>query len=228
MVKHIKKLHSSGSTLEVADHRTDAAPSLGSPSGVGEALFPKIRRKVLALFLLNPDNRFYFREAARLIGDTPASIQREMKMLTEAGILLVEPIGIHKFYRANRDHPIYGELRAIAEKTFGLADILKDVLRNHGDKIDLSFIFGSVAVGRETGKSDIDLLIVGSIRLRELTEILEPLERTTHRPINPTVFSKAEFGNRVKRADHFVTTLLQSEKLFIVGNADDLERLAQK
>jgi predicted nucleotidyltransferase len=197
--------------------------SMGGPSGVGEALFPKIRRKVLALFLLNPDHRYYFRETARLIGDTPGSIQRELKSLTDVGILVMEPIGIQKFYRANKEHPVFEELRSLAEKTFGLADILKDVLRNHTDKIAFSFVFGSIASGQETGKSDIDLLVVGSIGLRELAAIVEPLERATGRPINPTLFSAAEFKIRVKKGDHFVVTLLDSEKLFVVGTPDDLK-----
>lgn len=225
MVKRDKKQHRPDPR---AGERPVIPASLGGPSGVGEALFPKIRRKVLALFLLNPDRRYYFREAARLIGDTAGSIQRELKSLTEVGILTMEPIGIQKFYQANKAHPVFNELRSLAEKTFGLADILRDVLRHHADKVVVSFIFGSVAVGRETGKSDIDLLAVGSISLRELVAILEPIEKAVGRPINPAVFSKAEFTTRAKKGDHFVTTLLGSDKLFILGNADDLERLAQE
>jgi predicted nucleotidyltransferase len=226
MVKSREKKHK----LEPGEtgDRPVTPASLGGPSGVGEALFPKIRRKVLALFLLNPDQRYYFREAARLIGDTPGSIQRELKSLTEVGILTMEPIGIQKFYQANKEHPVFNELRSLTEKTFGLADILRDVLRHHADKIVVSFIFGSVAVGRETGKSDIDLLVVGSISLRELVAVLEPIEKAVGRPINPALFSKAEFVTRAKKGDHFVTTLLGSEKLFILGNANDLERLAEK
>jgi predicted nucleotidyltransferase len=140
----------------------------------------------------------------------------------------MEPIGIQKFFRANKEHPVFNELRALVEKTFGLADILRDVLRNHTDKVQIAFIFGSVATGRETGKSDIDLLVIGSLTLRELTGILEPIEKGVGRPINPVLFHMTEFRTRIKKGDHFVSTLLDSEKLFIVGNADDLERLAQK
>lgn len=225
-----KRLKNMPSLAKVNDDRADDSYSMKAvtPSGVGEALFPKIRRKVLTLFLLNPERRYYYREATRLIGDTPGSIRRELESLTEVGILVMEPIGIQKFFRANKEHPVFNELRALVEKTFGLADILRDVLRNHTDRIQVAFIFGSVATGRETGKSDIDLLVIGSLTLRELTGLLEPIEKGVGRPINPVLFQVAEFRTRIKKGDHFVSTLLTSEKLFIVGNADDLERLAQK
>lgn len=162
------------------------------------------------------------------MGGSTGSVQRELQSLSRAGILAAETIGIQKFFRANRDHPIFNELRAIAVKTFGLADVLRDAFRPVTDKIAVSFIFGSVATGQETGKSDIDLLIVGKIGLKELATVLEPFEQSLGRPINPTLFSRREFGTRLINGDHFVKTLQDSEKLFIVGTSDDLRRLAQK
>lgn len=206
---------------------SDDSP-VGSGSGIGEALFPKIRRKVLALFLLNPQKQYYFREAVRLLGDTPGSLQRELKSLTAAGILLMQPIGIQKFYRANPDSPIFGELKSIAEKTFGVADVIRDVLRTEaGEQIELAWIYGSVAAGHDTSSSDIDLMVIGSLTFRELVSILKPVEEHMQRPINPTLYSNEEFGKRIRDKNHFLRNVLSSEKLFVVGNEDDLARLAQ-
>lgn len=205
----------------------DYAP-IGSDSGIGKALFPKVRRKVLALFLLNPEKRFYFREAVRLLGDTPGSLQRELKSLASTGILLMEPIGIQKFYRANPESPVFGELKAIAQKTFGVADIISDILRTKGEgRIDVAWIYGSVAGGHDTSSSDSDLMVIGSLDFRELVSILKPVEEHMRRPINPTLYSKTEFSKRVRVENHFLKTVLGSEKLFVVGSEDDLEGLAQ-
>ncbi len=202
--------------------------SIGVSSGIGEALFPKIRRKALALFLLNPDKRYYFREAVRLLGDTPGSLQRELKTLTAAGILTVEPIGIQKFYRANSDSPVFGELKAIAEKTFGIADVIRDILRTQAEsKIGLAWIYGSVASGQDTSSSDIDLMVVGSLSFRELVAILKPVEEHMQRPINPTLYAESEFRQKVREGNHFLLNVLKSDKLFVMGNEDDLGRLAQ-
>ena len=202
--------------------------TIGVSSGIGEALFPKIRRKALALFLLNPDKRYYFREAVRLLGDTPGSLQRELKTLTAAGILTVEPIGIQKFYRANPDSPVFGELKAIAEKTFGIADVIRDILRTQAEsKIDLAWIYGSVASGQDTSSSDIDLMVVGSLSFRELVVILKPVEEHMQRPINPTLYAAIEFRQKVREGNHFLLNVLKSDKLFLMGNENDLGRLAQ-
>ncbi len=202
--------------------------SIGVASGIGGALFPKIRRKVLALFLLNPKKQYYFREAMRILGDTPGSLLRELKSLTAAGILLMEPIGIQKFYRANSDSPVFNELKSIAEKTFGIADIIRDVLRTEAEgQIDVAWVYGSVATGQDTSSSDIDLMVVGSLPFRELVAILKPLEETMQRPVNPTLYSVQELRNKVCEKNNFLQNVMASEKLFVLGNSDDLARLVQ-
>lgn len=197
-------------------------------SGIGEALFSKVRRKVLALFMLNPEKRFYFRETVRLLGDSPGSLQRELKSLTKAGILTMEPIGIQKFYRANSESPVFDELKSIAEKTFGLVDVFGDVLRSQGKgQIDVACIFGSIATGHDTSSSDIDLLVLGSLSFRELVSILKPVEENMQRSVNPTLYSIDEFKTRLREENNFVCNLMESPKLFIVGTNDDLTGLAQ-
>ena len=200
----------------------------GTGSGLGAALFPKIRRKALALFLLNPEKQFYFRQIIRLLGDTPGSVQRELKSLTGVGILLMEPIGIHKFYRANKASPVFGELKTIAERTFGIADVIRDVLRSQSaGRLDVAWIYGSVASASDTGSSDIDLMVVGSVTFRELVSMLGPLEEIMQRPVNPNLYSKEEFQKRVRDKNNFIKNVMDSEKLFVVGGQDDLNRLVQ-
>lgn len=201
---------------------------IGVGSGIGAALFPKIRRKVLALFLLNPDKRFYFRETVRLLGDTPGSVQRELKSLTKAGVLTMEPIGIQKFYHANPDSPVFCELKSLAEKTFGVADILRDVLLTKaGGAIEVAMIYGSIAAGRDSGSSDIDLMVVGSLSFRDLVSLLKPVEEHMQRQINPTLFSIVEFKTKVTEKNNFIGNVLDSEKLFVVGSENDLDGLVK-
>lgn len=220
--------HSESGACMMSSKERKRETSLGVGSGIGEVLFPKIRRKVLALFLLNPDKRFYFRESVRLLGDTPGSVQRELKSLTKAGILTMESIGIQKFYQANSASPVFGELKSIAEKTFGVADVIRDVLRPMaGKKIDVAWVYGSIADGTDRSSSDIDVMVIGSLSFRELVSILSPVEETLRRPVNPTLYSRNEFSKKVRDENHFLKTVLGSEKLFVVGNKDDLARLAE-
>jgi len=201
---------------------------IGVHSGIGEALFPKIRRKVLALFMLNPDRRFYFREVVRILGDSPGSAQRELKSLEAAGILNMETIGIQKFYNANRESPVYDELRSIAAKTFGIVDVLRDVFRRHADSIELAWVHGSVASGEDTSHSDIDLIVIGTVSFRELASIVQPLEISLRRQINPSLFPREEFASKYRSENHFVRTVMTADKLFIAGDQDELDRMVQE
>lgn len=204
------------------------APYAVPASGIGDALFPKVRRRVLALFLLNPDKRFYFREAVRLLRDTPATVQKELKSLAGVGILTRERIGVQVFYQANPQNPIYSELRSIAEKTFGVVDVFREVLTGKAEeKIEHAFIYGSVASGEDTGSSDIDLMVVGSIAYRDLVVLLKPVEERLRRPVNPTLYSSEELHKRARDESNFIKNVLNSKKLFIIGREDDFTRMAQ-
>ncbi|MGB5107795.1 MAG: nucleotidyltransferase domain-containing protein [Candidatus Zixiibacteriota bacterium] len=140
----------------------------------------------------------------------------------------MESIGIQKFYQANPASPVFGELKSIAAKTFGVADVIRDVLRPIAEKnIDVVWVYGSIAGGTDRSSSDIDVMAIGSLSFRELVSILNPVEETLRRPVNPTLYSRKEFSKKVRDENHFLNTVLGSEKLFVVGNEDDLARLVK-
>ncbi len=195
-------------------------------SALGQAIFPKTRRKVLALFYLNTKKQYYFREIVRLLGDSSSTVQRELKSLTKVGILVMERIGIQNFYRANEDCPIFNELKNIVTKTFGLTDILREALEGRTDDISLSFVYGSIAAGNDSGNSDIDLMVIGSVPYRDLITLLRPVEDAVHRPVNPTLYSMHDFHEKLSAGNNFLQSVLKSDKLFIMGSEDDLAGLA--
>lgn len=200
----------------------------GIKSGIGGALFPKIRQKVMALFMLNPDKRFYVRETIRILGGSPGAIHRELNTLTKVGILNSEKIGSQKYYSANKDCPVFDEVRSIVEKTFGLADVFRTVFsRESNNSITLAWIYGSIAKATETSASDIDLMVIGSLRYRDLIAILKPIEDKLQRTINPTLYSKKEFIEKVRAKNNFIRNVLKSEKVFLLGENNDLTKLVK-
>jgi predicted transcriptional regulator len=96
-------------------------PSSSRPQLV-EILFGAYRRQILGLLLLRPDETFYVREIARLTGVPAGSLHRELKLLTDAGLLLRTAVGNQVRYQADQECPIYPELAGIFRKTAGLAD----------------------------------------------------------------------------------------------------------
>lgn len=184
------------------------------------------RVKVLSLFMLNAGNEYYLREIAQETSLAIRSVQRTVKDLTEIGILQREKRGNSVYFRLRDDVPILSELKTIFLKTVGLGALLRQMLAEQKG-IQIAFIYGSVAKGEEEASSDIDVAIIGDLSSRQLTSELVKLERELGREINATVFTPTEWFSRGKKRDHFVRTLIQEPKIFLIGDNGDLEALSE-
>ncbi len=104
-----------------------------------------------------------------------------------------------------------------------VVDILREALQD--ERIRIAFVFGSIARGEEKAHSDVDLMVIGSIRLRPLSGLLSGVSQQIGREINPHLLSEAEFKKRQNEKDHFLTRVMESPKVFIVGNQNDLSAM---
>jgi DNA-binding transcriptional ArsR family regulator len=179
------------------------------------SLLSKTKRRLLALLLLNPDRQFYLIEIARLTGISQGTLHREIKSLVADGILLSEKRGNQTFYSANRTNPIYEELRGILFKTYAVGEVLAGALKPYQSKLAAAFVYGSVAKGSDTGHSDIDLFCIGDMTFGDLTVAVSKPERTLGRPINIYCMTPGEFAVKIKEKNHFVSSVLKSEKTFV-------------
>jgi len=186
----------------------------------------KARIELLKLLLLDSDPRFYLRELVARSGLPQGSVQRELANLLEAGIVVREASGRQTYYTINERCPIVPDLRSLFVKTVGLADMLRGALSPGADSISCAFIYGSFARGDIRPESDVDVFVIGDITLRRLTTLLR--EVTSARPINPIAMPLSEFRSHVAEDDHFVTTVLQSPKVFLRGDENELSRLSQR
>lgn len=191
-----------------------------------DALWPKARRRILGLLLAKPEQEWHLRDLARETDLAPATVQREATSLHEAGILTRRRDGNQVKYGADRSCPIFAELHGIILKTVGLADVLREALADVADDIEVAFVFGSLARGEATGGSDVDLMVVGGISLRDLVPVLQDAERTLSREINPVTMSAKEFSRRIAQEEHFVTSVLRDPRIYLIGDDDELSGLA--
>lgn len=181
-------------------------------------LFNDYRRKVLGLLLLHPETRYHLREISRLTGTQPGTLTRELNKLAEAGLLLKERQGNQVLFAANRACPIYQELAGILRKTSGLADVLREALLPIAAKVQVAFVFGSMASGKATSDSDIDLMVIGDCGFGEVVGHLYPSQTELQREINPKVYSVREWQALVAGQAAFVRDLLNKPPLFVLGN----------
>ena len=190
-------------------------------------LFGKTRQAVLALLYGRADSSFYTKQILDAVKTGRGTVQRELKNLTDTGIITREVQGRQVYYRANDKCPIFNELKSIVRKTFGIADVVRQSLASVTDKIRVAFIFGSIASGNEDKASDIDVMVVGAISFGDVVSLLSSAEEKLGREINVVVYPIAEFKQKVRDDHHFVKTVLNSEKIFLVGDEGELRRLVK-
>lgn len=191
-------------------------------TSIGDLVFGQTRGRALALLYGSPDESFYFRQIARQIDTSAGSVQRELALLSDAGLIERSALGMQVFYRANREHPVFPELRALLAKTTGVFALLKTALAPLSARIDFAFVYGSVARGEEKATSDIDLMVVGVVSLDEILDAVSPLEKSLRRPVNPTIYSLQDLKERIQSGNHFLRSLEHSKKVFLIGDENEL------
>lgn len=193
--------------------------------GLADALFSKVQQRVLGLLFVNAHRSFYTNEIVRFVDSGIGVVQRELEKLAASGLVSVKKIGNQKHYQANRDAPIFDELRGIMLKTVGLADILRLALLPLADRILVAFIYGSIAKGSDTVQSDIDVLIIGKeLAYADVYDALNTSEAQLGRPVNPSIYSMQELQRKLADDNAFVSRVLEQPKIFLVGSADDLPK----
>lgn len=191
-----------------------------------DALFPRIRQGILAATLLHPERWWYLSDLARHLRVTPSSLQRELHSLLHAGILLRRQEGRQVYFRPDPACPILPELQGLMAKTAGLVDVLRRALAPLAPSIDWAFVYGSIARAEAVSESDIDLMVIGRLGLADLAPVLTRAEPQLGRRINPTVYSRQEWRQKLEGGHPFLQAVLRGEKLFLIGDPDELASTA--
>jgi len=184
-------------------------------------LFSSTRAELLSLFFNNPDEKFYLREIARHIGKDAAGIKRELDTLVKIGLLGVEKRGVQKYYFADKNSPIFSEMKGLIFKTTGIQGSIKAALsRLKG--VQAAFIYGSYAKGSEKEDSNINLMVVGQVNITELNDVVMGLEEKMNREIDYLAFDEQEYRKRKDAKDPFIREIVKGKKIFLLGKEDEI------
>jgi predicted nucleotidyltransferase len=188
--------------------------------GVAGALFTSTQQRVLGLLYGQPDREFYASELFRLARGGRGAVQRELQKLVSSGLVTTGIAGRQKHYRANREAPIFEELRGIVVKTIGAADPVREALRPLAPRIARALVFGSIAKGTDRARSDIDLLVVADdLTLEDLFAALAPAEAVLDRRVSPTLIRRQEYEKARRTPDSFVDRALRGPTIPLLGDA---------
>src|SRR6201987_4283644 len=185
------------------------------------------RGAILALLYGHPDQSFYTRQIAREVDISVGAVQRELENLSKVGLVVRNSGRSEIFYRANPGPPIFGEMQALVSKTIGIFSALHSALHPLAKRILVAFVYGSVAPEEETAQRDVHLMVVGKGTLDDVLWSLAAVEKSTGRPINPAVYSVAEFRSKLASESHFLTAVLKGQKVFLLGDEDELRKVGR-
>ena len=190
------------------------------------SLLGQTRSSVLSALLLHPDKSLHVRELARVVGASPGSLHRELRLLTDLGLLLRQEVGRQVHYQANPQCPVFAELAGLLRKTLGVADVLRDALVPLGDRVALAFVYGSMAAGTERPGSDVDVMVLGDVGFADVAMAFADVQATLAREVNPTPMSTADFARKFAEGDGFACSVAANPRIWLIGGEDDFAKLA--
>ena len=188
-------------------------------TSLADALFTATQQRVLALLFGQPDRSYFATELIGLARVGSGAVQRELKRLTDSGLVTVTRVGTQKHYQANHASPVFDELHRLINKTVALHAPIRNALKPFKDRITFAAIYGSVAKHTDTAASDIDLLVVSDdMTLEQLYTALVVVEEDLSRKINPTLYTSEEFERRRKKSSGFLARVLTGEHAVLIGD----------
>jgi predicted nucleotidyltransferase len=181
---------------------------------------------LLRLFYTNPDQEYYVQEIGRILDKKPGVFQRALYNLESEGVLMSEYKANARYFRANKNYPLYKEYKSIISKTIGVVGSIQEILEKTGS-IDFSFLYGSFAKGKENYLSDIDLVIIGFPEENKIVREFDKLEKELSRDINYKLYTFNEFVESVLCKDPFLLEILKGQKTMLIGAENKLRKIVE-
>lgn len=189
---------------------------------LAHAIFSNRQARLFRWLFGQPERSFFLNELLRLSGLSSASLQQELKRLSESGVLQSKRVGNLRVFKANPASPLYPELVSLTRKTCGVPVVLMQGLEPLRSKLSLALVYGSVAKQEDTSTSDVDVMLVGmDLTLAEVLQHLQSAEMALGRKVNPALYTIKEFEQRRTDPDSFVSRALSQPTIDLLNGSQD-------
>jgi len=176
----------------------------------------KARQRLLAYYFANPTVRLHLRDLAQRLDIDPANLSKELRRLETEGLFRSEVSGRQKYFRLNREYPLFAEVRSIVSKTIGAPSLIAQSLKKI-EGIEEAYLYGSFASNQQDAVSDIDVLVIGTPRSEVLAEAMGTIERQLGREVSYTVLTRKELDSRRVRKDAFLENVWHNKRVSLIG-----------
>ncbi len=143
--------------------------------------------KILKLFIQEPEKEFHVRQISKILNKSPTTISKYLKELERKKILISEKKLNHLFFKANTGSEEFKKIKLNYNLNL-LPEITNYLIKEHNYP-EAIVLFGSFARAENISKSDIDILIISSLK-KEID--LKKFEKKLGYKIQLFVHSKKE------------------------------------
>lgn len=159
-------------------------------------LFRSDNQANLLVALFFSDKGFTVQELSSKLKTPYPTLHREVVRLHKFGIISEDRVGNYRFFKPNRDSPIYRPLRDLLEVISGPIPLLKKELSSIVG-IEWVALFGSWAnrIVGEIGNlpKDIDVLVIGTPEIRQVNMACTTVGKKLGWEVNPVILTSREW-----------------------------------
>jgi predicted nucleotidyltransferase len=184
-------------------------------------LISRVRIRILEKYLLNPNSSFHVRGLVRELNEEINAVRRELINLESAGLLKSKKDKNMIVYTLDNSSDYITELRTLFFKNSKMGS--KVVERIKGiDNLEAVVLTESFLSGKDNSTEDIDMLFLGNIRVKDVKDVVNELEKDLEREIRATAMKQEDFEFAKKKKDPVITNLLNQKLIQVYGDLTDL------
>lgn len=181
----------------------------------------KTRTRILWHFLNNVDARVGLRELSRIVKLQVHAVGREIALLKKVNLIYEEKTPSKNHYTLNKQHPFFDEIVSLFHKSYGVGGMIMNN-RDVFEGTDLLVLTSHYLYNLPKDKYDIDLLIVGSPKIDQVSIFLHNIETSLQRELLYTIITQADFKNRKQKLDPFIWNILEKPSVLVLGSKETL------
>ncbi len=188
---------------------------------LNDLIISRVRVKLLEIFLSTPGQIIHVRELVRKSKEEINAVRRELLHMEKAGMVSKEHRANRLYYSFRKDYSLYFDLLELITKTHGLGGaIVKN--KNKLGRIRFAMLSGRFARNIPGSAEQVDLLVVGSVVVAEVASLVREEELRRGREIFFTPMTEEEFVFRKKKKDPFILGILNSSRIMVIGDEEEL------
>ena len=196
-------------------------------ASLADALFPKVRQRVLAVLFDAPQRSFYMGEVIALAHSGTGAVQRELAGLSAAGILSVHKQGKQKHYQVNAQSPIFDAMRSLVSTSMGVANVLTAALEPVARQVNAGFVHNGPNITPSAKIPAVTVVLFGTMLADDtvasaVAHAMQSASNTLARQLSFTVYTPESMRSAVAQDSNFLSRLLQPSKTWLMGDESNL------